>query len=91
MPKYSICADILCPNTYSVFTHLEIANAELVLLAYTADPVHQTVPLPLPVAAAASRRTIGPGRPGGPARAAAHVTLLRLLYFAVAASAAVSR
>ncbi len=74
-----------------IFSHLEIADAELVLLAYTADPVHQTVPLPLPVAAAASRRAIGPGGPGGPARAAAHVASLRLLRFAVAASAAVSR
>jgi hypothetical protein len=81
-------------RTFSVlilFTHLEIADAELVLLAYTADPVHQTVPLPLPVPAATRRRTVGPGGPGGPARAAAHVALLRLLRFAVAASAAVSR
>jgi hypothetical protein len=43
------------------------------------------------MAAAARRRTVAPSGPGGPARAAANVALLRLLCFAVAASAAVSR
>jgi hypothetical protein len=66
--------------------YLEVADAELVLLTDTANAVHETLPLPLPVAAAAGRRTVGPGRPGGPARAAGRVARLHLLRLARAAS-----
>jgi hypothetical protein len=68
-----------------IFSHLEVADTELVLLADAANSVHQAVPLPLPVAAAARHRAVGPRRPGRPPGAAANVAGLRLLCLPFAA------
>ena len=66
-------------SSFLAFSYLEVAHAELVLLADAADPVHQAIPLPLPEAATTGGRAVAPPRPGGPARTAARITHLRLI------------
>ena len=78
-PALAIYLNIIFYVVFSSFSYLEVAHAELVLLADAADPVHQAIPLPLPEAATTGGRAVAPPRPGGPARTAARITHLRLI------------